>query len=197
MPSDNGTDDPDPSRFAAIAQGIKPLGPVRTFDRLTAEEHASNAAHDEIMLTVHSSVTPKRAGSDEHYVIDICDAILGERAKRGATFEWLKGDSGRRLPVDAYYETHSLVVEYHEIQHSLPVPLFDKRATVSGVSRGEQRRMYDDRRREVLPAHGIRLLVISYSQLQHRPNRRLMKLTASDEAILRASLTPFIAESNA
>ena len=35
--------------------------------------------------------------------------------------------------------------------------------TVSGVSRGEQRKIYDERRRIGLPKHGIKLVIISYS----------------------------------
>src|SRR5215211_1798560 len=34
----------------------------------------------------------RRAASDEAYVIDLCDEILGERALRQHRFEWLRGD---------------------------------------------------------------------------------------------------------
>ena len=67
------------------------------------------------------------------------------------------------LQVDAYYDELKLVVEYNERQHTEAVPLFDNKPTVSGVSRGEQRRIYDERRRTVLPQHGISLVTISYS----------------------------------
>ena len=47
--------------------------------------------------------------SDESYIIDICDQLLEQKAKRQHRFEFLRGDPGRngrtaRLPVDAYYE---------------------------------------------------------------------------------------------
>jgi hypothetical protein len=92
-----------------------------------------------------------RAASDEAYVLSLCDEILGERGQRQHRFVWLRGDpgaTGRRasLPVDAFYPSHALVVEYHERQHDAAVGLFDRRQMVSGVSRGEQRRRYDERR---------------------------------------------------
>ena len=36
-----------------------------------------------------------RAESDEAYVLDLCDAILGEPASRQHRFDWLVGDPGR------------------------------------------------------------------------------------------------------
>lgn len=104
-----------------------------------------------------------RAASDEHYVIDLCDEVLGQRASMQHRFPFLLGDSGTPLPVDAYYERLNLVVEYYERQHTEAVTFFDRRQTVSGVSRREQRRIYDERRRTELPKHGIRLVVISWS----------------------------------
>lgn len=38
-----------------------------------------------------------------------------------------------RLPVDAYYETLNLVVEYRERQHTESVPIMDRRSTISSV----------------------------------------------------------------
>ncbi len=89
--------------------------------------------------------------SDELYVIDLCDEILEEKGKRQHRFDFLRGDPGKhgrstRLPVDAFYESQKLVVEYMERQHAESVPFFDRRLTVSGISRGEQRKRYDERR---------------------------------------------------
>jgi len=63
-----------------------------------------------------------RDSSDEAYVADLCDRILGETALRQHRFDWLLGDptsAGRRarLPVDACSTGLRLVVEYREIQH--------------------------------------------------------------------------------
>ena len=104
-----------------------------------------------------------RKDSDEYYVIDLCDEVLGRKAERQKRFDFLKGDKGNSLPVDAYYKDLNLVIEYHERQHTEEVKFFDNKQTVSGVSRGEQRKIYDERRKEVLPKHGIKLLIISYS----------------------------------
>ena len=56
-----------------------------------------------------------------------------------------------------------MVVEYYESQHTQATPFLDNKQTVSGVSRGEQRRIYDQRRKDVLPEHGIKLVIISYT----------------------------------
>ena len=136
-----------------------------TANRLTANEKSvevktANTASSNI---AKSAVRKGREQSDESYVIDLCDEVLGIKASRQHKFDFLTGDTGHKLPVDAYYETLRLVMEYHERQHTESVAFFDRRLTVSGVSRGEQRRIYDQRREQVLPEHGIRHVVISYS----------------------------------
>lgn len=114
---------------------------------------------------------------NESYVISLCDEVLGIPSSRHHTFSWLLGDSspksGRRraLPVDAYWPTLALVVEFHERQHSQAVPHFDRRETVSGVTRGVQRRLYDERRALTLPQHGITLVVISMQDFLVRRGR--------------------------
>ena len=99
--------------------------------------------------------------SDEKYIIDLCDRVLGEAAKRQHKFDFLVGlpsqKSGkrRRLPVDAYYPGKHLVIEYHEYQHTNSVPLWN-RITTCGLTRDAQRRRYDGFRRKLLPSccHG-------------------------------------------
>lgn len=62
------------------------------------------------------------------------------------------------------------------MQHDQPVPFFDKPEvlTVSGVHRGQQRALYDARRDLLIPAHGLRLIVIRPSDLtaDHRGGLR-------------------------
>jgi len=109
---------------------------------------------------VTAASAPRRAGSDEGYVLDLCDEVLGSPSQRQARFEWLLGDpstrTGRRtqLPVDGYWPVESLVVEYRERQHDEAVAFFDKpdRLTATGVPRGEQRKTYDERRDVEIPA---------------------------------------------
>jgi hypothetical protein len=103
-----------------------------------------------------STVKPaERKRSDESYVIDLCDEVLKQQALRQHRFDFLRGDTGTKLPVDAYYQTLNIVVEFMERQHTEQVKFFDRRQTVSGVGRGEQRKLYDQRRREVVPQNGI------------------------------------------
>ncbi len=132
-----------------------------------------------------------RKNSDEHYVIDLCDEILGLKASRQHTFDFLRGDGepGRKLPVDAYYPNLKLVVEYKERQHTESVAFFNKETTVSGVSRDEQRRIYDQRRRDVLPKHGIQLIEISYTDLKHDNRKRLIRSRQEDIAVIRRLLS--------
>lgn len=118
-----------------------------------------------------------RSISDEHYILDLCDDVLGVHGLRQSTFEWLRGDPspkrplGTKLPVDAYWPALGLVVEFQEEQHSQPSPFFDRRQTVSGVGRGEQRRLYDARKRELVPLHSLRLVVIEKSDFLVRSKR--------------------------
>ncbi|MGW6980684.1 hypothetical protein ACWGE1_14745 [Streptomyces sp. NPDC054932] len=138
-----------------------------------------------------------RDASDEAYVVGLCERILGEDALTQHRFDWLLGDPGSggrrvRLPVDAYWPGHQLVVEYRELQHDRPMPHFDKphRLTVSGVHRGEQRALYDARREEQIPAHGLRLVLIRPADLQADGRGRLRRNEEADLAALRKILVP-------
>lgn len=123
----------------------------------------------EVKLKALPKITGRK-DSDEHYVLDLCDAVLGKTGLRQHRFNFLLGDPNTqgkcsKLPVDSYYPDLNLVIEYKEQQHTKANKHFDKPDlfTVSGVHRGEQRRIYDQRRLEVLPKHGIQIIEISYS----------------------------------
>jgi hypothetical protein len=139
-----------------------------------------------------------RRNRDEAWIIGLSDEVLGEHAIRQHRFPFLTGDpgsTGRRspLPVDAFYPTRKLVIEFHEIQHSQPVAHFDKRQTVSGVSRAEQRRRYDELRRTVLPQHGIDIVIFDYSEFEHTTAGRLRRTSRDRQIIaerLRCYATP-------
>jgi hypothetical protein len=142
-------------------------------------------------------VSRSDSNSDEAYVVDLCDEVLEEKAARQHRFDWLLGDpstGGRRvrLPVDAYWAGHQLVVEYRERQHDEPVPHFDKpdRLTVSGVHRGRQRALYDARREAEIPAHGLRLVVIRPGDLDADGRGRLRRSADADRKTLRGLLKP-------
>jgi hypothetical protein len=139
-----------------------------------------------------SPASSARASSDEAWIIDLCDAVLGKKAIRQHRLPVLLGDrgpSGRRaqLPVDAFYRDLGLVIEYHERQHTQRVRFFDDRLTVSGVARGEQRRRYDAYRRTLLPQHGYTLVVFDYSEFGHTGAGRLLR-TDRDREIIAARL---------
>ena len=109
--------------------------------------------------------TKKSGLSDESYVIDLCDEILGLVASRQHRFDFLRGDANTKLPVDAYYSELNIV-----------------------VGRGEQRRIYDQRRRDVLPAHGITLIEINYSDFNHSSSKRLLRNRLNDIEVIRDRL---------
>lgn len=127
---------------------------------------------------------------DEHYVLDLCDEVLQLKGLRQHKFEFLVGDSGVKLPVDAYYPSLDLVIEYRETQHTNEVKFFDKpdKMTVSGVSRGEQRRIYDQRRRDVLPKNGIKLVEIDYTDFNHDKKHRIMRDKVKDLEVVRGKV---------
>lgn len=146
-----------------------------------------------------TSANGGRAKSDEYYVIGLCDEVLARKASRQHRFPFLVGDArkGRqpvKLPVDAYYEDLKLVVEYYERQHTESVSIFNKKETVSGVSRDEQRRIYDERRRKELPKHGIRLITIGYDDFKFDSRKHIVRNHEHDIEIVREKLKEYIKE---
>lgn len=133
--------------------------------------------------TTKQAAKEARMHSDEYYVIDLCDAVLKQKAERQKRFHFLVGDlhkdgkSRTQLPVDAYYESLNLVIEYKEAQHTETNDFFDKQdnKTVSGVHRGEQRKIYDERRATQLPLHGIKLIEIAYSVFNCDSQKRIVR----------------------
>lgn len=125
-----------------------------------------------------------KSNSDERYVIDLCDEVLKQKSFRQHRFDFLRGDSGTKLPVDAYYPDLELVIEFREKQHSEEVKFFDRRQTVSGMGRGEQRKLYDQRRRDILPQNGIRLIEFDYSEFEHSRGKKLLRKRAEDLKVI-------------
>jgi hypothetical protein len=143
------------------------------------------------------SATASKSNRDEDYVIDLVDEILQQKGHRQHRFDFLLGDPGKdgrraKLPVDVYYPSLKLVVEYREYQHSNAVKFFDKpdKITASGVHRGEQRKIYDQRRRDVLPEHGIRLVEFSYTSFNYGKNNRICRSMKDDKRIIMEILKP-------
>jgi diadenosine tetraphosphate (Ap4A) HIT family hydrolase len=122
-----------------------------------------------------------RTESDEKYILDLVARILAEPDYRWQhRFPTLLGDPGqdgrrRPLPVDGYFPRHRLIVEYWERQHSAPVPIMDEGETVSGVSRADQRRLYDRRRQEWAAANRMRLVILDYRGFETDQQGRLVR----------------------
>jgi hypothetical protein len=85
-----------------------------------------------------------------------------------------------------------LAVEYRERQHTEPVGFWDRKPTLSGCTRGEQRRRYDERRRIVLPQHGIRLVELDFTMFAHDGRKRLRLDRVADEVVVRSRLADLI-----
>lgn len=186
-----------PEKQKSIRQRQRNLGfylskyPHDDFDMLEREGYITII--EDGLAAESASGSKKRDNSDESYVVDLCDEVLGANACRQHSFPFLRGDSsgtgiGRPLPVDAYYHGLCLVVEYCERQHTEEVPFFDRRMTVSGVGRGEQRAIYDQRRRDVLPEHGIQLVELHYDDFECTTDGRLARERDTDLQVVRSKL---------
>lgn len=177
-----------PQHFDELVAGgqiaIMGNAPDRTLQSAPAAESAPRQRRK-------SSPTPPRtrSTSDESYVLDLCDEVLGLTAERQKRFPFLIGDAGTALPVDAYYPHIKLVVEYRERQHTEDVEFFNKRQTRSGVDRETQRRIYDQRRRDVLPQHDIVLVELSFDMFGHDGRKRLRRNRASDLVVVGKALS--------
>lgn len=157
-------------------------------------------------ITIPLEKTPKKKAtvtkknrelSDEAYIIHLCDKVLGKKSLKQHRFPFLLGDPGKngnqvQLPVDAWYPDLNLVIEYHELQHSEDVKLFDKRTTISGVNRKEQRRIYDERRKEEILKQGIKLVILSYVDFSHETRKRLLRSEALDLVVIKSKLKKFL-----
>lgn len=102
----------------------------------------------------------------------VSDALGGIEYKENCRFDFLRGNhtrtrsQGTTLPVDAYYPAFQVVLEFREGQHyGNRFDFRDGRITATGETRKEQRRKYDKKREDILPAKGIKLLVIYDYQL--------------------------------
>jgi histidine triad (HIT) family protein len=135
-----------------------------------------------------------RSESDEKYILDLAAEVLAEPDYRWQhSFPTLLGDAGqdgrqKPLPVDGYYPRHRLIVEYWEKQHSAPVSIMDEGMSISGVSRGHQRRLYDRRRSIWAQANGLRFVILDYRGFQSDEQGRLKRDPARDRQCVAQAL---------
>lgn len=147
------------------------------------------------LATLKPSENDLGSKRDEHYIIDLCDEILKQKGSRQHRFDFLLGDQGKngsraKLPVDVYYYTLNLVIEYKEVQHTKAVKHFDKpdKMTVSGMHRGLQRKRYDELRRTELPKHKIKLIEVSYDLFPVDKRGRLLRQKEMDLKVIQKLL---------
>jgi diadenosine tetraphosphate (Ap4A) HIT family hydrolase len=137
---------------------------------------------------------PPRTESDEKYILDLVAEVLVEPDYRWQhRFPTLLGDPGkdgrrRQLPVDGYFPRHRLIIEYWEAQHSAPNPIMDEGMTISGVSRGHQRRLYDQRRQAWADANGLQLVILDHRGFETDAAGRLQRDPARDRQIVAEAL---------
>ncbi|WP_144720148.1 hypothetical protein [Agrococcus jejuensis] len=132
-------------------------------------------------LDIPLSTGPIRVNSDEHYVLSLCEQIVGRRALREFAFDWLRADpdargTRRKLPVDAYWPEFAAAAQYYA------GPIIPDLATAS--ERTLQRIAYDQRRRTELARYRIELVEISSEQLAHR-GTKLLRDAEHDISVLR------------
>jgi hypothetical protein len=172
---------------------------VTNEDKSSHQKEMITIENDRLGTKVVQSVTSTKINKDEYYILDLCDMVLQQKSLRQHRFDFLLGDANIKgvvvkLPVDAFYPKLNLVIEYCERQHTETVSFFDKpdRLTISGVNRGEQRRIYDDRRREVLREHSISLIEISYFDFNYDSNKRIIRNKEYDKAVISERLKDFL-----
>jgi len=142
----------------------------------------------------------KREDSDEYYILNMCDVLLNEKSARQHTFPFLLGDfhkdkkSRTKLTLDAYYYSLNLAIEYREKQHTEEISDDDKPIikTVSGVSRDEQRKIYELRKRDVLLRKNINFIEINYYAFEYDDLMRIVRNKEKDIEILKGLLKDFI-----
>ncbi|SDX90481.1 hypothetical protein SAMN05444411_11158 [Lutibacter oricola] len=138
----------------------------------------------------------KRENSDEYYILNLCDAIFNEKASRQHTFPFLLGDFHKdkitrtKLPLDAYYHSLNLVIEYR----GKPVEAVEesKHRTISGVSRDKQRKLYDQRRRDVLLRKNINLIEVHYYSFEYNDDGNIVRDEEKNIEVLKEILKDFL-----
>lgn len=165
---------------------------VREGKQYTSEENTT--------ISKKQLAIDKRVNNDENYIINLCDDLLKDTASRHHRFPFLLGDFHRdkksrtKLPVDAYYQSLNLVLEYRIKQQTEEVASLDKpeTKTVSGVSLDEQRKIYNLRRKEVLLRKEINLIEINYYAFEYDSEFNIVRNKEKDIEILEGILREYL-----
>jgi hypothetical protein len=105
------------------------------------------------------------SGRDKNYVLNLCDQVLKQKGSRLHQFDFLVDDIQTKFTVDTYYSELNLVIDYHEFYKPKVVKRFEKDEIPApgGIAREEERNLYDQRRTAALPANGITVVEINYT----------------------------------
>ncbi|QHI36909.1 hypothetical protein IMCC3317_22790 [Kordia antarctica] len=130
--------------------------------------------------------------SDENYLLNICDELLGQEASRKHTFDTLVGNLHKRgkgrtkLPVDAYYKELKLVMEF--FQQNKPFEELDEKEQ----ARITQIKYYDELKKEAVLAKSFRYMKINYAQFECDEANKLIRNTENDTLVLKEILKDFL-----
>ncbi len=142
----------------------------------------------------------ERANSDEKYLVDIINSLLGKKGTEKQTFDYLLGDlhqdgeTRTELPVDLYFWELKLAIEFvnHPKTREQLIPQKQKKMTVSGVTRAEQRVKYFDRKKKVLTKKGIDFVEIPLAGFTCNEELKLVRNAEDDERVLRGILGHYL-----
>lgn len=130
--------------------------------------------------------------SDEYYLVNLCDELLGQRASRKHTFDTIVGNlhklrKGRtKLPLDAYYEDLKLVIEFFEKRVS------DDELDEKAKARMEQIKYYDEIKKKAILKKEFHLIEIHYAFFECDENDKLIRNTENDIIVLKGILKDFL-----
>jgi len=150
----------------------------------------------EVVVSKKDSALIARAQSDETYVLDLCDTVLGKKSVRQKRFDFLLGDFHKdgktrtKLPVGAFYKSLNLAIEHNEALTERFVASGKK--TVSGVSHDEQRKIYNSRRASVLHRNGITCILFKAGDFSCDEKKRIIRNPEADLAVVTAKLKAFV-----
>lgn len=130
--------------------------------------------------------------SDEFYLVNLCDELLGQEGSRKHMFDTLVGKLHKRgkgrtkLPLDAYYEDLKLVIEFSR-----------KDVDFDALDKKEQARMiqvkhYDKLKKKAILKKDLRLMEINYASFECNETNKLIRNTEDDKVILKGLLKDFL-----
>jgi hypothetical protein len=129
-------------------------------------------------------------------LVGLCNEILKEKAVHQYSFNFLLGDLHKdgkrrtRLPLDAFYFGLNMAIEFYEKGDEDSDDA--KVITVSNVKRSEQRKIYAQRKRDVLKEKGIGLIEMDYDEFECDKENKLVRNKEADIKLLREILKDFV-----